>query len=81
MGSKSFQRGAYTNQGLTIHCHTHKCAKRGDNTCLAILDPGLWWARGLCTVLTTNPQWEAEVKAAVARYKAGGRIQRGVIGS
>ena len=73
MGSKSFQRGAYANQGLVIHCHAHKCERRGDNgTCHVILDPGLWWARGLCTALTTNKRWEAEVKAAVARYKAGG---------
>ena len=78
MSKQSFQRGAFPNQGLAIHCHTHKCAKRGDNdTCQAILDPVLWWARGICTALTTNPQWEAEVKAAVTRYKAGGHIQRG----
>ena len=77
MGSKqSFQRGAYANRGLVTHCHTHKCAKRGDNdTCQVILDPGLWWARGICTALTTNPRWEAEVKAAVESYKLKGVSQ------
>ena len=70
MGSKSFQRGAYRNQGLTIHCHTHKCAKRGDNdTCQVILDPGLWWARGICTALTTNKNWVSEVHKAVREYE------------
>ena len=69
MGSKSFQRGAYANQRLTTHCHTHKCAKRGDNdTCQVILDPGLWWARGLCTALTMNKRWATEVKKAVQQY-------------
>ena len=72
MSSKSFQRGTYANQSLTTHCHTHKCERRRDNTCLAILDPALWWARGLCTALSTNERWAAEVKAAVDRYKASG---------
>ena len=69
MSKQAFQRGAYANQHLAIHCHTHKCAKRnGNGTCHVILDPGLWWARGLCTALTTNKRWATEVKKAVQQY-------------
>ena len=71
MSKQAFQRGAYANQHLTIHCHAHKCERRrGNGTCPVILDPALWWARGICTALSTNERWEAEVEEAVARYKA-----------
>ena len=64
---------AKPHEKLSLHCHKHNCAKRNihNNTCHVISDPYHWWNDGICTALTTDPEWHSKTANAAKVYIAG----------